>query len=238
MEILETAMKSSTLLNTQSNILRQSLELQPTRTTPEDILQIQPKTINTPATEKSSIKTPNTKTTSTNNPNEKDLEQPPPQKQQKFTSSWAKQEAEQLTQAANSLAEGKSKPKYKTTKDIDKVIARKNDSDQPEGRKTEKSKQTGMKAIKRWFGDDSTEEETSDSDNEDGNNDWDGVVDRTRKNLEKKKKTTEEQKKQAAQNSRKSQTHKRSGTYLQSINQLPPEKMQQQPRKSKKGSCK
>ena len=185
MERLKSEMKSSTLLNTQSNILRKSLDFQPTRIiSTEDPSQLELEIINTPAIGETPTKTTATKN---NNSNDKDTEHPPAEKQQKFTSSWANQVADQLTQAANSIAEGKSKPKYKTTKDIDREIKRKNDGNLPEERKMEKPKHSGMKAIQKWFGDDSSEEESTDTDNEEGHTEWDGKIDRTSKNIEKKK---------------------------------------------------
>ena len=190
MEKLESAMKSSTLLNTQSNLLRKSLIVQPPGIQQEVTPQTQMKNIIPPTTQTSPKDNTRTQVNNTTIPTAQTTDQnfeqiEPPQP--KFTSSWAKQVAEQLTQAANSLTEGKLKPKYRTTKDIDKAIEERNLKVQPEGSKGTKWRQTGMKSIKKWFGDDTTDDDSSESDNDSMNNEWDGTIDRTKKNTEKKK---------------------------------------------------
>ena len=103
--------------------------------------------------------------------------------------------AEQLKQAANTIVEGKKGPKYKNTKQIDKEIRRKDNKKLPDGWNSKrtgartKTKSKGMHALKRWFGDQYSSSDSSES--EDKNGEWEGRISREEKNKQRRKKQLE-----------------------------------------------
>ena len=73
--------------------------------------------------------------------------------------------------------------KYRNVKEIEKEGRRQEEEKLPNGRKVKNTKKMGMKSLRRWFGDESEESDTTESDEDDWNE-----VDRMGKNREKIKK--------------------------------------------------